>query len=301
MASFKTLEGCSAWITAILLFLVAGTTAHSQSHSPPIDIGDNTIHVYDRDSFRTSWAHHREIHPVTGEAPMAPHDFPALFSFNDMTTSLKWNLPAGVIVVFYTNWAAGGKQYVLWGTGETAQLSRDFNNQFSSWAWFYVGGVQNSGADVIAGSAARPLGAEATDEPVLDDSIQLFQHWGFNGAQLAITHVTSPEPGQLQRVRDDLNNRMSALRWNLRPGVAVVFFDQYGGGGPQFVVWGKGEFHSVPGYFNDRATAWAWIDVAQIGLVTPAEGANFCTQCGHKRPAGVNWSNCPLCGTAWSR
>jgi hypothetical protein len=58
----------------------------------------------------------------------------------DSLTSLRWNLPEGVIIMLYQD--AGGKkqQVAIWGEGELADLDLwDFNDKISRWSWAYVG------------------------------------------------------------------------------------------------------------------------------------------------------------------
>ena len=53
---------------------------------------------------------------VTAFKPHRPH--PLASYIKDGMTSLRWNLPEGVVVVFYDHSIARGRQYVIWGSGQ---------------------------------------------------------------------------------------------------------------------------------------------------------------------------------------
>lgn len=74
-----------------------------------------------------------ELHPLSGRV-------------EDSLSSLRWNLPRGVIVVFYQN-AGGEKQHVaVWGKGEAPHLDVwDINDKVSRWAWFRIAPEQKEG------------------------------------------------------------------------------------------------------------------------------------------------------------
>jgi len=63
-------------------------------------------------------------------------------------SSVRWNLPGGVVVVFYESTKGKGRQFAIWGRGEYSSLKIwDFGDQAKAWAWFPVG---------------SPLGPDAT-------------------------------------------------------------------------------------------------------------------------------------------
>ena len=64
--------------------------------------------------------------------------------FVDSLTSMKWNLPAGVVVTLYED-ADGKKDRVsIWGSGQIDSLDVwDFNDKVSRWSWAYVGTPAN--------------------------------------------------------------------------------------------------------------------------------------------------------------
>lgn len=74
---------------------------------------------------------------VTEKTKAAAHVIPGE---NDTMTSLKWNLPEGVIVVFYKDGDAKSRQYMVFGKGQDPDLSdNDFQDMASSWVWYRVG------------------------------------------------------------------------------------------------------------------------------------------------------------------
>jgi len=55
-------------------------------------------------------------------------------------SSVRWNLPGGVVVVFYESTKGKGRQFAIWGRGEYSSLKIwDFGDQAKAWAWFPVG------------------------------------------------------------------------------------------------------------------------------------------------------------------
>ena len=73
-------------------------------------------------------------------APSTFHKMPQ--GASDALSSLRWNLPDGVVIVFYENGVTTtnkGKQYVVFGSGQDDKLSDDnFQNCVSAWAWYKV-------------------------------------------------------------------------------------------------------------------------------------------------------------------
>jgi hypothetical protein len=66
------------------------------------------------------------------------HNLPG--DIKDELTSMRWNLPAGVIVLLYEDAGGEENQVAVWGLGEVADLDVwDFNDKVSRWAWAYVG------------------------------------------------------------------------------------------------------------------------------------------------------------------
>lgn len=62
---------------------------------------------------------------------------------SDEISSLRWNLPPGVVVVFFENGATStnkGIQYAIFGNGEDLDFdSGNINDELSSWVWYKIG------------------------------------------------------------------------------------------------------------------------------------------------------------------
>lgn len=58
-------------------------------------------------------------------------------SMNNRASSMRWNLPAGVVVVLYDKADGTGRRMPLWGDGETPKL-RSMSDRISAWAWYNV-------------------------------------------------------------------------------------------------------------------------------------------------------------------
>jgi hypothetical protein len=102
------------------------------------DCPENSMILYWHADYRGRRPH--VIRRVTGFERGLPHDFESqggLRNIKDDMTSLKWNLPAGVVVVFYQHAGARGERIAIWGRGQKRSL-RDwgFNDKVSRWAWY---------------------------------------------------------------------------------------------------------------------------------------------------------------------
>lgn len=256
-------------VAGLTVILVSGTSSYAQTDVPDY-IQKETIRLYSGVDFTAGgWfreqAKDKILHPVSAYDPRTPHALQAFIGFNDVSSSLKWNLPPGVVVVLYEHWQNNPprRQFVIWGRGEHRRLRESsFDDMASSWAWFYVGGTPNAPKDICDGFAERPLTATEVTAKVLDDSIQLFD--GKPGTRMEpITEVTAKTEGNLQPI-GDLAGKVTSLRWKLRPGVIVVFYQGRQGGKRQFAIWGNGEVHRLNTQLNNKVTVWKWIDVASL-------------------------------------
>jgi hypothetical protein len=110
----------------------------------------------------------------------------------------------------------------------------------------------------------RPPGTRDTHD-CPRDSMFLYWHAGFRGRDPHVVgHVTGFEAGIphdfedrgfLRNIKDD----MSSLKWNLPPGVVVVFYQHAGGRGQRIAIWGRGQKRSLGDWgFNDKVSRWAW-------------------------------------------
>ncbi|MHC4099809.1 MAG: zinc ribbon domain-containing protein [Planctomycetota bacterium] len=289
---------------------------------PAADVPENTMYVYWDANFGGGDPH--QVHRVTSHSHGVPLNFEDqkfLRNIRDDMSSLKWNLPEGVIVIFYEDAAARGERIVVWGQGQIRSLrSWGFNDKVSRWAWYYVGGSPPPCRHAFARAeyGVSPLTV------ALNDSVQMWQHTGFRGDRDSITRMTNHPEGVLLPVTADLRDAMSSLRWSLPEGIVVIFYANANGKGNRIAVWGEGEIPKLRHWdFNDQLSRWAWYSVAPRsspgasrlssctgcghrhpmgakycrGCSTRATvTAGLCTQCGRKRTLGRHWSYCPNCG-----
>lgn len=175
---------------------------------------------------------------------------------SDSMTSLKWDLPPGVVVVFYENADATGDTFSIWGRGQLSSVSLwAFNDKVSRWAWYNVGG--NSAASTqIERAKLTPHGARPTTTVPMD-TIEMYSDRDLKG-MLTTIHPVSAQSQTEYHNAGTANDKMTSLRWNLPEGVVVVLYDNIDGTGRQFSIWGKGEYETVsPWNFNDRVSSWA--------------------------------------------
>ena len=55
----------------------------------------------------------------------------------DKVSSLRWNLPPGIVVILYENADGTGRQLPIWGDGDHVKL-RPINDCISAWGWYDV-------------------------------------------------------------------------------------------------------------------------------------------------------------------
>jgi hypothetical protein len=69
-------------------------------------------------------------------SPNTPHSLHAI-DFKDCLSSMKWNLPVGVRVTFWSDFSGKGEdQYIIEGSGsDDDTLNNDFGDKASSWEW----------------------------------------------------------------------------------------------------------------------------------------------------------------------
>ncbi len=70
----------------------------------------------------TDFGGHQEVFKIHGKAPHEMHDIGGKLSGS--VSSLRWNLPPGVVVVLYGSSTKNPhRQYVIWGEGQDNRLS----------------------------------------------------------------------------------------------------------------------------------------------------------------------------------
>jgi len=112
-----------------------------------------------------------------------------------------------------------------------------------------------------------PRDAQALDTQLTENTIQLCADENFKGKQVTISGLNDKHrAGTLNEVGTDLNDDLTSLRWNLEPGIAVVFYNDGEGKGDQLVIWGKGQYPTLDKCkFDDKAARWAWYDLGGAG------------------------------------
>ena len=120
---------------------------------PGEDLSDDSIRLW-RDPSQQGKSH--VIHPITAEWVNRLHVIDK--KLRGKAKSIDWNLPRGVLVVFYDNTNGTGRQFMIWGNGHRESLeSADFVKRPSAWAWAYVDGWEAAPSHIRAGLSARPL------------------------------------------------------------------------------------------------------------------------------------------------
>jgi hypothetical protein len=73
-------------------------------------------------------------------------------------SSMRWNLPEGVVVIFAAE-DAGNDNLVIFGEGQNADLSQcDFDNKASRWSWAYIGSPMRDPGDMRPRDPSTPSG-----------------------------------------------------------------------------------------------------------------------------------------------
>jgi hypothetical protein len=185
-------------------------------------------------------------------------------------SSLRWNVPPGVIVVFYEDAAGKGETFSLWGQGQAESLGKwDFSDKASRWAWFNTGG--EGVPDHLVGAPLNPPhGVEALATSLPENTIVFFKDKNFHGTEAEASSINAPPQGQLQGLPATLPDSVTSMRWHLGPGIVVMLFQDASGAKQQFAIWGKGQVADLDHWdFNDKVSRWAWFD---IGLAMPRTG-----------------------------
>jgi hypothetical protein len=180
-------------------------------------------------------------------------------------SSLRWSLPPGVVVTFYDGAAPVGDQMTIWSAGQdNAVIKWDFNDKVTRWAWYHVGGESSPISSYSDTLSLRPLGTQPMAGTLTPGTVEVYEDRDLHGSLLTL----SPDR-TVQAVRQPLtnfNDKASSLRWNLPPGIMVVFYDNADGSGKEYAIWGSGQTALVPFVFNDKASSWAWYDVGRPGI-----------------------------------
>jgi len=260
-----------AGLSALALMIAAGcaakpeeTTFRGVSLRPPgaVEVAgalpQDSIYLFDQRDFKGKVT---RVENVTAQAPGITE---RVGGRSDSMTSLKWDLPPGVVVVFYENADATGDSFSIWGRGQIDSVSKwAFNDKVSRWAWYNVGGNTAASAQLDRGRIQTHGARAATSIPT--DTIELFSDRDLKG-ELTTIHPVSGQAQTDYHSAGTANDKMTSMRWNLPEGIIVVLYDNIGGTGRQFTIWGKGEVETVtPWNFNDRVSSWAWYRLGEVG------------------------------------
>ena len=113
-----------------------GAQPQSGVHAPPgcnpYSGSPNSVTLFKDNSFGgQSWT----ITNVTGHPGGVWHKIPA--GLHDEVTSLRWNLPHGVIVLMSNHDNGTGRLFPVWGNWANANISGwEVNDLLSAWAWY---------------------------------------------------------------------------------------------------------------------------------------------------------------------
>jgi hypothetical protein len=218
---------------------------------------DDAIYLFEHRDFKGNMGH---VDRVTNEPAGVPQ---AIGQNWDKMSSLRWQLPPGVVVTLYEDAQGKGNQLVIWGRGQAPSVSPwRFNDKVSRWSWAYVGGAASPSESVRKGLVERPLDANPTAN-LADGTIEIFRDRDLRGNMTTLGPIQNSPMGVRQSM-GAAADQFTSLRWNLPPGVVVVFYDNAGATGRQMVIWGKGQYGSVSEYgFNDKASRWAWYEIGK--------------------------------------
>jgi hypothetical protein len=177
---------------------------------------------------------------------------------NDSMSAVRWNLPPGVVVVFYEDPAGKGEQLVLWGKGQHPDLDKwDCNDKMSRWAWYDVGA--GNGSNRSAGASLPPRGSDPVASAVPANTIQMFIDKDFRDDLKQVSPVTGQTHGQQLEMPSGTADRLTSMRWNLPEGVVVTLHQTGDGEKQQIALWGQGQVKDLDVWdFNDKASRWAW-------------------------------------------
>ena len=200
-----------------------------------------------------------QISDVTTKPSWKAHQFEG--KKENKVTSVRWNLPQGVVVSLHQDDDGLGRSLFLFGSGELDSLSPwKLNDKMSSWAWNYTGGLKSPSKPILDALAPRPRFATEC-EPIPIDTIQLFKNRDAKGTMTSMDSTLAPSEGVF---RDLPTSKSSSMKWNLPDGVLVVLSEGAGGEGQQIGIWGRGMFDSFHRWdLNDKLTQWSWYDLRE--------------------------------------
>lgn len=102
--------------------------------APTTNLPEGTIELFEDRNFKEDMT---TIPFVRGQQMGAMQQLPA--DATDDISSLRWNLPRGVVVILHENADGTGRQLPIWGMGQYDMVPWSFNDKVSRWSWYEVG------------------------------------------------------------------------------------------------------------------------------------------------------------------
>jgi hypothetical protein len=230
------------------------------------ELASGTVEMFKDDNFDDTSAASTGI--ASGTAAGALTDLPK--DLGDSMTSVRWNLPPGVVVVFYEDGTGKGEQLVLWGKGQYSDLQKlDFSDKASRWAWYDIGGSRDASRN--SKSQIPPRASEPNSATVSDNAMQFYVDRNFRDDMKQVSSVTGTAAGELQELPSPMRDSLTSMRWNLPEGVIVMLYQDADAGKQQMAIWGQGEMKDLDILdFNDKASRWSWAYVGAPMTEKPA-------------------------------
>jgi len=196
-----------------------GTTGRpGGSHPLEVAIAPDSIYLFRDADF------HGDVTRVEGVTHQPAGALQSLEARRDNLSSVRWDLPPGVVVVLYDNADGTSEQLPIWGRGQIRSVAAwRFDNRASRWAWYYIGAERAAVNDDIARGysqrppTSKPLGATASAAVRLPSGVvEAYEDVGLRGTMRTLGPVTALEQG-VRHGMGVMNDRMSSLRWDLPP------------------------------------------------------------------------------------
>lgn len=123
-----------AWYNVGGLAALGSTAPLPPGASSTIDLIEGTIEMFRDRGFKGDM---RAI-PAYRSAQMGTiSELPGELASS--VSSLRWNLPAGTMVILHENADGTGRQLPIWGHGQYEMVPWSFNDRVSRWSWYQLG------------------------------------------------------------------------------------------------------------------------------------------------------------------
>jgi len=142
----RTVLGCSIVLAAVIVtYLIPSSAAQPVSGAVRCyaaadpNQAQNTISLWNGRKKPGKDGEDKRFDVVPSNVPQGAFQSLKGTTAHGKATGVQWNLPPGVIVIFYEHDNGGGRQFVVWGQGQVEHLdAHAFNDVATSWAWFRV-------------------------------------------------------------------------------------------------------------------------------------------------------------------